>query len=196
RVKIGMTSSSISGRLKDVNDMWSGERVTCQICGGRRLKGKYGKVPSHVVSGRPCPGSNTLPFEKDSTVAKQYLMDMKKQLENLSGSELGSMTRKISGIEKRMERFKKFDQLIGDWITNTVYYTNCAELVELRTHEVLAEHLDDQVPFGEVFSCSVSDAIKAVEAVMDELDLLQSARKELAVGWGASRGQPLYLPFH
>lgn len=38
RVKVGMTAigvNDVADRLRDVNDMWLGRKVGCQICAGR-----------------------------------------------------------------------------------------------------------------------------------------------------------------
>ena len=71
--------------------------------------------------------------------------------------------------------------------------------MEQLTHERLADHLDDGAPFGEVFRCSPSDAIAAVEAVLSELGLLESARKAVpkpsklsGYGW-KSTIRPIHL---
>jgi hypothetical protein len=37
RVKVGMTINDVALRLRDANDMWLEHKITCQICGGRRL---------------------------------------------------------------------------------------------------------------------------------------------------------------
>ncbi len=62
---------------------------------------------------------------------------------------------------------------------STVFYTARAEQVELLSHKILAERLDEEAPFGEVFCCSVSEATEAVETALSQLGLLDSARKEL-----------------
>jgi hypothetical protein len=71
--------------------------------------------------------------------------------------------------------------------------------VEQLAHERLADHLDADAPFGEVFCCSPSDAIEAVETVLSELGLLESARKEALkpsrqseCGW-KSKMRPIHL---
>jgi hypothetical protein len=44
------------------------------------------------------------------------------------------------------------------WQLSTAFYTECAEKVELLSHEILSQRLDKETPFGEVFCCSVSEA--------------------------------------
>lgn len=177
RVKIGMTINNVADRLCDVNDMWLERKVTCQICGGR-LVNIGGHVPQHVVSGRACPGGNALPLEKDVALAESHLENMKNRLSELFGSEKGSVTRKIKTLEKRIGLYRHYDRTVGVWQFSTVFYTDCAEQVELLSHEILAERLDKAAPFGEVFCCSVSEATEAVEAALSQLGLLHSARKE------------------
>jgi hypothetical protein len=65
------------------------------------------------------------------------------------------------------------------WQLNTTFYTEYAAHVELRAHEVLADHLDKLAPIGEVFSCSVAEASDAIELVLSEEGLLETARKEV-----------------
>jgi hypothetical protein len=64
------------------------------------------------------------------------------------------------------------------WQLSTAFYTECAERVELLSHEILGERLDKVAPFGEVFCCSVSEATEAVEKALSQLGLSHSARKE------------------
>ena len=181
RVKVGMTimsTSNVVDRLRDVNDKWLERKVTCQICGGRRLVNIEGLVPQHVISGRGCPGGNALPLEKDVTLAESYLENMKNRLSELSGSEKGSATRIVNNLEKRIERYRHHNRPVGEWQFRVAFYTECAEQVELLSHKILEEYLDKLAPFGEVFCCSVSVATEAVETVLSQLGLLHSARKE------------------
>jgi hypothetical protein len=177
RVKVGMTiTNNIAGRLDDVNDMWLGRKVTCQICGKRSVNIR-GYVPQHVVSGIGCPGGHALPLEKDVALAESHLENMKNRLSALSGSEKGSVTRIIKTLEKRIGFYRHYDWPVGVWQLSSVFYTECAEQVESLSHEILAEHLDKVAPFGEVFCCSVSEATEAVETALSQLGLPHSARK-------------------
>lgn len=179
RVKVGMTINNAVDRLRDVNDKWLEIKVTCQVCGGRRLINAEGVVPHHVECGISCPGGNALPLEKDVTLAESYLENMKSRLGELSGSEKGSVTRKIKTLENRIGLYRNYNPPIGVWQLSTAFYTECAEQVELLSLKILAERLDKAAPFGEVFSCSVSDATEAVETALGQLGLLHSARKEI-----------------
>lgn len=179
RVKVGMTITDVSLRLRDVNFMWLSMKVVCQVCGMRRLAGKDGLIPQHVISGIKCPGGNELPFEKDVRIAESRLERLKHTLHELSGGEKGSATVKIKNLKRRIEFYRDFQQPVGRWRLKTAFHTECAEKVELLSHEILAERLDRQAPFGEVFCCSVSEATEAVESVLNRLGLLQSARKEI-----------------
>jgi len=179
RVKVGMTINNVTDRLISFNDMWLNRKVTCQICGERRLVNKKGHIPHHVVSGNGCPGGNALPLEKDATLAESYLEYMKNHQSKLSGNEKGSATRIVNNLEKRIEKYRHYNRIMGEWQLGVVFYTKCAEQVELLSHKILEEHLDKQAPFGEVFCCSLSVATEAVESVLSQLGLLHSARKEL-----------------
>lgn len=179
RVKVGMTINKVVDRLRDVNDIWAGMKVTCQICGGRRSPSKGGLTPQHRVSDNDCRGGNELPLEKDVVIAKSHLECLKGSLDKLSGSEKGSVTRKIKKLEKRIELYQHYDQPAGIWELNTAYYTECAEHIELLSHEILSEHLDRAAPLGEVFCCSVAEATEAVESVLGKLGLLEAATKEI-----------------
>ena len=179
RVKVGMTINDVTDRLGSVNDMWLERKVTCQICGGRRLVNKRGLIPKHVISGKDCPGGDELPLEKDVTLAESHLDNMKNSLSKFSGSEKGSITRIVRNLEKRIGLYQNHDQVVGMWQISTVFYTECAEQVELLSHEILADRFDRQALFGEVFCCSVSEAAEAIETVLSQLGLLHSSRKEI-----------------
>jgi hypothetical protein len=180
RVKIGMTiTNNITGRLGDVNDMWLERKVTCQICGGRSVN-VGGQVPRHVVSGIRCPGGNSPPMEKNFALAQSYLEKLKNRHGELSGTEKGSVTRIVKTLERRIELYRSYRTPAGAWQYRVGYYTERAEQAESLSHKILAEHLDRSAPFGEVFSCSVSEATGAVEAALSQLGLLDSARKEIA----------------
>jgi hypothetical protein len=179
RVKVGMTINDVVDRLRDVNAKWLSTKVVCQICGTRRLASKDGFMPQHVVSGIDCPGGNELPLEKDVLIAESHLEGLKRALHELSGSEKGSAARKLKKLEARIELYRDYRQPVGMWQFGAVFYTHCAEQVELLSHEMLAERLDRQAPFGEVFCCSVSEASAAVESALSRLGLLESARIEV-----------------
>jgi hypothetical protein len=191
RVKVGMTISGIDLRLRDVNDMWLGRRVTCQIC-GRRLNNVRGHVPphpKHFVPGGGCPGGNALPLEKDIALAESRLIDLKARHGELSGSGKGSATRIIKTLEKRIELYRRYGPPVGVWQFRICFYTDCAEEVELLSHEILTERLDRAAPFGEIFCCSVTEATEAVESALSRLGLIDSAAKQ------ASPNRPLRRPY-
>lgn len=182
RVKVGMTINDVALRLRDANDMWLEYKVTCQICGGRRLAKLTGLaprlVPRHVVSGISCPGGNELPLEVDISLATAHLENLKLQVGKVSGSEKGSVMRRINTLEERIRLRRQHSRAVGTWKICTVYRTECAEQVELLSHEYLAAHLDKAAPFGEVFDCSMSEAREAVERALNYLGLLHLARRE------------------
>lgn len=181
RVKVGMTTGRVVDRLNDVNDMWQGRKVTCQICGGRVVSDGW-FVPPHVKNGRTCPGGDALPLEPDASLAEAYLTDMRNGFGELSGSAKGSATRIMSHLAERIERYRNQGASAGTWRIAAVYYTECAEQVELLSHELLAQQLDWSAPFGEVFRCAVPVASAAIESVLDRLGLLTSARSETEYG--------------
>ena len=177
RVKVGMTINNVADRLRAVNDMWLGRKGTCQVCGSR-LVSIRGRIPQHVVSGIRCPGGNALPLEKEVALAETHLERMRLRLCALSGSEKGSATRKIKTLERRIGLYRVHDRAVGAWQLSTAFYTECAEQVELLSHEILGERLDEGAPFGEVFRCSASEATEAVERALSQLGLLHSARQD------------------
>lgn len=178
RVKVGMTCGDVYLRLSDVGRKWSGRKPTCQICGSRRISGRDGLFPEHVVSGRSCLGGHKLPLEKDVSVAESYLQSLMQTLPELSGSEKRSAARQIKTLEKRIEQFRNYKQPEGMWHFGVAYYTDSAGEVESLSHEVLSEHLDAHAPLGEVFCCSLPEAVAAVESVLSKLNLLGAVTKE------------------
>lgn len=180
RVKVGMTAigtNDVADRLKDVNDMWSERRVTCQICGGR-LNHVMGLVPRHVKSGVACIGGDNLPLEKSTALAALHLQATKDRIPDLRGTELGSATRVISTLSLRIEKYRDHMPLAGVWQFCVAFHTEGVAEVEALAHKKLAKHLDRRAPFGEVFSCAASEATEAVEAALSELGLLDSAKRK------------------
>jgi hypothetical protein len=182
RVKVGMTAigvNDVADRLRDVNDMWLGRKVSCQICAGR-LVNVGGRVPHHVKTGERCPGGGALPLENDIALAELYLEHMKNRLSEVPGNEKASATRIINTLEKRIEKYRHHSRPVGEWAFSVAFYIYAEGVarVESLSHEILAEHLDRLAPFGEVFCCSVSEATEAVETALSQLGLLNSARKQ------------------
>jgi hypothetical protein len=180
RVKVGMTSIGVNDvvdRHRDVNDMWLERKVTCQIC-GKHTVNVGGKVPQHFECFKACPGGNALPFEKDVAIAESYLESMKSRFSKLSGAEKAAVTTKIKSFEKRIEKWRHYTGPVGKWQFRVAFYVEAPTEVELLSHKFLADYLDRAAPFGEVFRCSVSEASGAIEKALNELGLLESARKE------------------
>jgi hypothetical protein len=178
RVKIGVTSNAVEGRLQDVNDMWLGRKGTCQICGGRLVIFR-GRMPPHVKSGIACNGKYAPPLEMDSVLAERHLASLKDHLRALSGVERGSVTRKIRRLERLLGLPRHSAQAVGFWTIAAAFITECAGEVELLSHSFLAERLDVTAPIGEVFSCSVPEAIEAVQRALRRLGLEHSAKVEV-----------------
>lgn len=188
RVKVGMTVNQPADRLRSINDMWDQYKATCQVCGGRRLITlRNGLMPTHSTSGPHhtsglnCAGSLKPPLERDVSIAKSYLGDLKQRHCKSTGTEKGSLTRMIRNLEKRIELFRYLELPVGIWRVGVVFYTGNAGAVESLAHQILVDRLDKQAPFGEVFCCSVHEAEKAVEQALSRLDLLDSASKETQV---------------
>lgn len=178
RVKVGMTGigvNNVEERLRDVNDMWSERKVSCQVCGGR-LVNVGGFVPNHVVSGRRCEGGASLPIEQSVTLAETYLDDLRTQVQSLSGSVKSATRRKINTLERKIERYRDYVQPRGTWVFRIAYHTDGVAEVEAAAHKVLEEYADKLAPFGEVFVCSAERAIEAIEVALEELDVEKSVR--------------------
>jgi hypothetical protein len=173
RIKIGMSTNNVALRLREANDMWLEYKVTCQVCGARRLAKLNGfgprLVPKHAAKGIPCPGGGALPLESDTALAEAQLERMKLQK--------GLMTRQINTLEERIRLRRQHNRAAGKWTIAAVYQTECAEQVELLSHTYLAERLDRSAPFGEVFCCSMSDAQGAVERALAQLGLPHSVSR-------------------
>jgi hypothetical protein len=176
RVKIGMTINKAVDRLSDINDIWLGRKVTCQIC-GKRCANVQGRVPRHVVSGIRCLGGETPPLEEDIALVQTHLSKLKAGYGDLTRTEKGSATKIIKTLEKRIELYRSYKRPTEAWQLRISYYTECAEQVELLSHEILTERLDRAAPFGEVFSCSVAAATDGVEQALRHLGLLEDSRK-------------------
>jgi hypothetical protein len=180
RVKLGMTCigvNNVADRLRDANDMWLQRKVTCQIC-GKHTVNIDGKVPRHFECGKSCPGGNALPFEKDVAIAESHLESMRSSFIELSGAEKAAVTRKIQSFKKRIAKWRHYTGPVGEWQFRVAFYVEGPAEVESLSHKILADRLDRAAPFGEVFCCSVPEAIEAVEKALSELGLLHSARKE------------------
>jgi hypothetical protein len=100
------------------------------------------------------------------------------RVSELSGSERGSATRIVSTLKKRIEKYRHHNRSLGEWQFRVAFYTEGVAEVESLSHKILAERLDNLAPFGEVFSCTVSEATEAVETALSQLGLLHSARKK------------------
>ncbi len=115
RVKVGNDLlNMLADRLSAVNDIWLGQKVTCQIC-GRRLDDTRGYVPQHVIDGNDCLGENALPLEKDVALAETYLENMKNRLSKVSHSEKGNRSQAIKTLGKRIELYRHYNRLVGGW---------------------------------------------------------------------------------
>jgi len=183
RVKVGMTGigvNSVVDRLKDVNDMWLERKVTCQICGGR-LVNVGGVVPDHVAVGKRCAGGSALPLERAVDLAEFHLERMKGRFPAVAGTEKGSLARRIRTLEARIARYRHYTRPGGEWQFRAAFHTEGVAEIESLAHKLLDGRRDKQAPFGEVFDCSVSEAMAAVETALSQLGVTESARRETAL---------------
>jgi len=179
-IKVGIThlwTTSVEDRLMDLNNQYLGKKATCQICGYKRFVWSKGLINSHVISGTRCPGGNKIPLEKDITLAQNYLDSLRVKQSSAFGSEKGSITRKINTIERRIKIFEKQEVLVGKFSINTIFYTESAEIVEQLSHKILADNFFKYSRLGEVFHCSVLDALEAVESALNQLGLTHDSEK-------------------
>ncbi len=171
RVKIGVTINNPNERLKDVNRMWLGTKGRCQVCGNRRLLELNGLMPKHVLSGKHCSGSHALPIESDKTVAIEELKSLEDELKKIQGKSKGSAVKRINSLAKLIDDQQDVQRLTGSWSLRASFNSEIAYQVEEIVHETLHMCLDKSAPFGEVFSCSVEEAITAIEHAHSQLGL-------------------------
>jgi hypothetical protein len=117
-------------------------------------------------------------MERDVALAERHLETMKAQVSEVSGTLRGSLTRRINTLAARIERFGGYVGPVGMWHSHTEFRVDRFEAVEKRAHQILADHLDETAPLGEVFSCSPEEAVQAVESALRELGVLESAAKK------------------
>ena len=70
---------------------------------------KHPSNKSHVTTSYSpfkCLGSGVPPLEVDTSLAEQYLSDLKPNHSSLSGSEKSSNTKMINTLEARIDRYK------------------------------------------------------------------------------------------
>ncbi len=171
RVKVGVTINDPNERLIDINRIWLGTKGRCQVCGNRRLLEFNGLMPKHVLSGNHCSGSHALPLEKDKTLAIEELKRLRDELECIQGKSKGSAVKRIKSLEKLIDEPQDVQRFTGSWSLRASFKSEIAYQVEELVHETLHMHLDRSAPFGEVFSCSAEDAIKAVQQAHLKLGL-------------------------
>jgi hypothetical protein len=165
RIKIGATLNHPDDRLTDIARMWRAFKGRCQICLSWRMLNK-GLMPRHVLSGKHCSGSGQLPLERSTFLAEKQLIDLQEQLPLLRGTDLNYATRRIKNLLKILQNYKENPVRIGKWQLRTSFETESAYLIEKTVHTALAEHLDKSAPFGEVFLCSVEEAVSIIETVI------------------------------
>ena len=131
-------------------------------------------MPRHVLSGNYCSGSNALPFEKDTGVAKFELQRLEGLIEVLRGIEKSSAIRRIKNLKKVINSYANAPKQIGTWQILTSYPLEDAYQVEAIAHQMLSTHLDRDAPIGEIFACSPEVATAAVEAAIAKFNARKS----------------------
>jgi hypothetical protein len=162
RIKIGATLNHPNDRLVDIARMWRSFKGRCPICLNWRMLNK-GILPRHVLSGNHCSGSGELPLERSTHLAEKQLIDLQERLPQLRGRDLNYATKRIKNLLKVLQNYKENPVRLGKWELITSYKTDSAYLIEKVVHKALATHLDKTAPFGEVFLCSVDEAVSVIE---------------------------------
>ena len=188
RVKVGTTTNTTEERLRAIRANWHGLSATCQVCGTRRdITGSArfnhedcrmtivipkhpnkGTHATHPQSPFQCLGSGAHPLEVDTSLAEKYLSDLETNHSSLSGSEKSSNKKMINTLEARIGRYKEMGQAEGDWVI-AKEFKGSGENEERLAHEILKNALDTDAPIGEVFKCSVEEAVRAVEEAIGRL---------------------------
>ncbi len=106
------------------------------------------------------------PLEVDTSLAEKYLSDLKTNHSSLSGSEKSPSTKLVNALETRIGRYKEMGQAEGDWVIARKF-KGSGENVERLAHEILKDALDTDAPIGEVFKCSVAEAVSAIEEAIN-----------------------------
>ena len=107
-------------------------------------------------------GSRASPLETETSLAEQYLDELKAKNLSLSGCEKSSNTKMIKTLEARIDRYKALGQPKGDLVI-AGEFQGYGENIERTAHEILKNALDTKAPIGEVFNCSVAKAARSVE---------------------------------
>jgi hypothetical protein len=165
RIKIGATLNHPDDRLTDIARMWRAFKGRCQICLNWRMLNK-GLMPKHVLSGKHCSGSGVLPLERSTFLAEKQLIDLQEQLPLLRGADLNYATKRIKNLQKILQNYKDNPVRIGKWQLRASFETESAYFIEKIVHKALAVHLDKAAPFGEVFRCSVEEAVSIIETAI------------------------------
>lgn len=190
RVKVGITCNQPEERVKQVNAQWMQINATCQICGGRRrIDTTTGLMPEHppatpIFTGdRRCHGSLCLPIEREISLAESHLVMLEEKRCWAKGTEKGSLTRIIKNLEKRIQVNRGRPLSIGQFDV-ALYYdvrSDGADAVETRAHNLLHNYCDETAPLGEVFTCTVKTATKAVEQALVEQGVFEKTTKILSM---------------
>jgi hypothetical protein len=169
RIKIGATVNHPDDRLLDISRMWRAIKGRCQICLSWRMLSD-GRMPKHVLSMNHCAGSGELPLEYSTQLAEEQLIDLQGRIPWINGSELNFATKRIKNLQKIIRNYKENSIRPGSWFLRASFKIDSAYLIEEYVHSVLAAHLDANMPFGEVFSCSAEEAITLIEETIVQIE--------------------------
>ena len=96
----------------------------------------------------------------------------------MTGGSVWDRVREINRTNPDIEYFNGDKNLpLAFWQYRCSFKTNEQYEVEQLAHKYLDKYLDKEAPIGEVFNCSVDEAINAVEDSLRDLDLFEQAER-------------------
>lgn len=170
KVKVGMIiggTSTVEGRLKDLNDKWLQFKGMCQVCGNWRLL-KENRIPVHQVNGKYCVGGNQLPMEKDIKFAEKHLLSLKQEYIQITDKPKSAISKYINNLKRRINLYKHLQEPKGKWQLSTIYWVEDSTTLEKAVHRDLNRFLDKTLPIGEIFLCSVEKASYTIEQLLGQ----------------------------
>ena len=121
------------------------------------LLGPDGRVPKHN-----CRGAGELPLKRDTTLARQKLEEMKAYEASL-GKPKKRPSKRIQTFERCIPIYEAhFANQPEPWVLVESVKVRDAEATEKAVHRLLVGYLDSEALIGEVFTCSVEYARKAL----------------------------------
>jgi len=102
-------------KVEDMNNLWSGRKGICQVCGSRRMVGPDNLLPKHRSGIDNCFGVGFLPVALDTQIAEAHLRDLEQEIKLGTGVEKASAVRKAKKLRERIGLYKNRDRLVGTW---------------------------------------------------------------------------------